>query len=207
MIYEELWKYQYTEKRLISGFIEESTETFIIEDVEFFGEDTSTTDFMVWNGKPTILYRYAYYDENNIGIAIYNNSQFDCFEAVNVDNEEYIELLACNDVLYILYNSASEHLEISEIEFNYQDMSWQKVNKKTISQGELRSGTVRDVENSENKELIVSNYKQSNGYYNEEFDMRQLSGYIIKITLFLLVLVIPIAYNKFRKNKKKEMKS
>jgi hypothetical protein len=195
-LFDELINDPLSGMRLIKGYIEESNETFIIEDIEYFSEEKSPRDFMIWNKKPTILYN-VYGEIQYIGIAVYNNSQFNYFEVINVD-EDYLELLACNGVLHVVYNNPSEHLQISEIELSYQDTSWSKTNTKTISQ-RVHFGTVCDAENSDNKEVIV--YYRSCGYFNEGFDTIQFSEYIIKLTLILLVLVIPYVYNIIKKRK------
>ena len=206
LLVEDYWNDNHGESRLILGYIEESNETFIIEKVENFAENKYFRDCIVWNGKPTILYN-VYDDINRIGLAIYNNSQWNYFETVNEANDDHHELLVCKDILHVIYDTSTEHLQIAEIDINYQDMSWQKAERKTITQNAFFR-TVCDVENSKQKTIIQSDYFTLIGYYIEEFDMNQLGDYIIKITLFLLVLVIPLVFNKIKEaRKQKESKS
>ncbi|MBY9001503.1 MAG: hypothetical protein KGD64_11340 [Candidatus Heimdallarchaeota archaeon] len=206
LLVEDAWNSYYGENRLILGHIEESNETFIIEDIEYFAEDKYFRDCMLWNDKPTILYE-KYDDVNKMGIAIYNNSQWNYFETENVDDDYYYELLVCEDVLHVIYDTSTEHLQIAEIDINYQDMSWQKTKTKTITQSAFFR-SVCDVENSNQKAIIQTDYSTLIGYYIEEFDMSQLGDYIIKITLFLLVLVIPLVFNRIKERRKqKEGKS
>ncbi|MBY8999627.1 MAG: hypothetical protein KGD64_01810, partial [Candidatus Heimdallarchaeota archaeon] len=168
LLIEDIWNEYYGDNRLILGYIEESNETFIVEDIYNFDEDKYFIDFILWNDKPTILYK-KYGDVKKIGIAIYNNSQWNYFGTENVDDDYHYELLVHEDDLHVIYDTAAEQLQIAEIEINYQDTSLHLSNKKTITQSAFFR-SVCDVENSNQKAIVQHDYYALTGYYIEELD-------------------------------------
>ncbi|MCG3223170.1 MAG: hypothetical protein H7647_01800, partial [Candidatus Heimdallarchaeota archaeon] len=163
-----------------------------------FSERKIFRDCTLWNDKPTILYRYAYDDVNNVGLAIYNNSMWEYFETVNINHNSYYELLVCNDTLHVIYGDSGRSLQISEIEFNYQDNTWQEAKQSRIHD-DPSYNPICDIENSEVKAIMSTTGYYSTAFYVEEFDVKQLSGYIVMLTVFVLVLVLPNVYIKIKR--------
>ena len=92
-------------------------------------------------------------------------------------------------------------MQISEVELNYQNTSWQIKNSETITHG-IMPRVVSVIENCEDKVIMVTEYDDI-GWYIEEFDKNQLYDYITRITFLILTIVVPIIIYKIRQKNKR----